>query len=164
MKLSILIAAFCFCLTSAFSQPTFKFKMELDGYGKDDQINDVAVDVNGNMYVAGWIKNAGGEYDYLVAKFDRNGVQKWLQTYDNGNNDLAKSISVQGAYLFITGKSQSGTDYDIATFVIDTGGTTRWEALTGQEEIVASNPTAYDDGQRVATRPTRSLALGDTSR
>ncbi len=124
MKFSILIGLLCVGLTSAFGQPTYKFKLQLDGYGKDDQINDAAVDVNGNIYVAGWIKNTSNEYDYLVAKFDRNGVLKWLQTYDNGNNDQAKSIAVQGSYLFITGKSQSGTDYDIASFVIDTGGTT----------------------------------------
>jgi multidrug efflux pump subunit AcrA (membrane-fusion protein) len=41
------------------------------------------------------------------------------------------------------------------------GESPRWEALTGQEEIVASNPAGYTDGQALTTRSATSpVALG----
>jgi multidrug efflux pump subunit AcrA (membrane-fusion protein) len=38
------------------------------------------------------------------------------------------------------------------------GGSARWEALTGQEDIITSNPAAYDHGQAVTPRATGRLA------
>jgi multidrug efflux pump subunit AcrA (membrane-fusion protein) len=41
---------------------------------------------------------------------------------------------------------------------LSSGGPAGWVALTGKEEIIASNPAAYDDGQAVTTRPAERLA------
>jgi hypothetical protein len=114
-------------LISATAQLSPKWVRFQDGYGKDDVVEDVAVDASGNIYVAAWTRNNSGDADYYVAKYDRYGTRAWYHLYDGGGEDVARSIAVKGSKVVVTGKSRSGAgfgaNYDILTFVLDTDGT-----------------------------------------
>lgn len=125
----------------SYAQPSVAWARYVDGYGKDDVIEDAAIDARGNLYAAGWTRNDSDDTDFYVAMYDAGGTRRWYHLYDNGGNDAATSIAVRGAWLVVTGRSESGAgfgaDDDIVTFVLDTAGT-----------IVpdASNAMRYDHG------------------
>ncbi|MGA2669657.1 MAG: SBBP repeat-containing protein [Ignavibacteria bacterium] len=80
----------------------------------DDEATSIAVDGSGNVYVTGWSWGNGTSEDYATIKYNTNGVQQWIQRYnDTGNgNDRAYSITVDGSgNVYVTGYSSSGADY-----------------------------------------------------
>ncbi len=135
----------CFILSSIFLvslsgfAQTQKWVHTYDSAGKPDEIRDVALDDNGNIYVAGYVMDASYNADLYVAKYDPAGNLKWSKTYDNGPGDWAFSLAVRGSKIYVTGGSHkgisTGSDYDIVTFILDTAGTT---AMTN------SNAHRYD--------------------
>jgi hypothetical protein len=99
---------------------------------------DVAVDMDGNVIVAtSSIENLPGGYwtydDYLVVKYDPQGVELWSRTYDGsaGGHDLVAAVVVDGAgNVTVTGTS-CDTNYQgdpsvIATVQYDASGNLRW--------------------------------------
>jgi subtilisin family serine protease len=68
---------------------------------------DIFVDQNGFIYIAGYVGNSSG-YDFLLVQYDASGVVVWQTTYDNGGNDYAYGIAVDSAgNIYI-----AGTVYD----------------------------------------------------
>lgn len=112
---------------TATAQPSPQWARFQDGFGKNDVIEDIAVDAAGYIYVAGWTTNASDDADYYIAKYDAGGTRKWYHLYDAGGNDVAKSIAVRGSRVVVTGRSASGGGFgandDIVTFILDTAGT-----------------------------------------
>jgi hypothetical protein len=96
----------------------------------DDRPSALALDVSGNLYVAGSTRGAGGYYDYAVVKYDTGGVEQWSVTYDGpgGKDDFARSVAVDGEYhITVTGESDGGaTLSDFATLQYDIGGQLLW--------------------------------------
>ncbi|MCX6640285.1 MAG: T9SS type A sorting domain-containing protein [bacterium] len=94
---------------------------------------DVAVDHDGNVYVMGWQYQSGvyDGYDYLVIKYNAQGVQLWVNYYNGPGNGLdipnALKLDVQ-ANVYVTGKSRgtSATGYDIATIKYNSAGVQQW--------------------------------------
>lgn len=62
----------------------------------DTQGNDIAVDGNGNVYVAGFYDPVGAAADWLVIKYNAAGVQQWTDIYNGELNadDRANSITI----------------------------------------------------------------------
>src|ERR1041385_2093542 len=104
---------------SATAQPTLQWVRQLDGYGRYDYISSIKV-YNGSIYVTGWITNSSNEHDFIIMKYDNAGNRQWLQTYDGSNSDRGKSIDARGAYVYVTGTTKTGSDYDWVTFKLDT--------------------------------------------
>jgi uncharacterized delta-60 repeat protein len=87
----------------------------------------VATDAAGNIYATG---STLGIPDFVTVKFDPEGNQLWLRTYNGTNNftDEATSLDVTpGGTVVVTGKSTGGiSSYDFATIVYNTDGSVRW--------------------------------------
>src|ERR1043166_3622069 len=104
---------------NAIAQPALQWVRQFDGYGKNDYISDIRV-YNGSVYVAGWVTNSSNEHDFIVMKYDNEGNRAWTQIYDGTASDRAKSLDARGGYIYVTGTTKSGSDYDWVTFKLDT--------------------------------------------
>src|SRR5713101_1999048 len=116
-----LVMIIMICHATAFSQtPTLSYSRQLDGYADLDKYVDVATDVNGNVYLAGWSKKTASEYNWEIFKYNSSGTRIWFREYDPGTIDTAVKMTVTGGYVYVTGRSKPGTYYAIATLKIDT--------------------------------------------
>jgi uncharacterized delta-60 repeat protein len=107
-----------------------------------DVATAVAVDLNGNVYLTGYSKNAGTGFDYVTMRLSPDGYKQWVNFYNGPANGidkpwdlkLVKKTCAGGAdapcWVFevvITGQSQGiGTGYDMATIKYDMKGNTIW--------------------------------------
>lgn len=102
---------------------------------KADHAQAVAVDLQGNVYVTGYTYNTPGvvtnNYDYRTVKFDPNGNLvhgPWDNAIFSGpvasEEDRAYDIAVDptGTYVYVTGMSWNGSNFDFATIRYDTAG------------------------------------------
>jgi uncharacterized delta-60 repeat protein len=96
----------------------------------NDEGDYIAIDGQGNVYVAGCVSNANSTSDYLAIKYNSNGETLWTRKYNGPGNgyDFPYAIAVDGqANVYITGESQgSGTDADWATIKYNTNGLQQW--------------------------------------
>jgi hypothetical protein len=63
--------------------------------GGDSRGNSIAVDPNGNVYVAGWFDGPSSSRDWLVLKFNPSGVVQWTDIKNsalNGTDECTKII------------------------------------------------------------------------
>lgn len=74
-----------------------------------DEIQAIALDQTGNIYVTGFIKNNVTSQDLVTVKFNSNGDTLWLKTYDYVNEyDQGNSIEVDNnGNVYVTGQSDS---------------------------------------------------------
>jgi uncharacterized delta-60 repeat protein len=98
----------------------------------DDSASAMAVDSSGNIYVTGWSRGSGTNFDYATIKYCPDGNQLWVARYDGpGNNsDHAYAIAVDGSgNVYVTGSSYgSGTSPDYATIKYAPDGNQLWVA------------------------------------
>ncbi|MFQ5629304.1 MAG: DUF6516 family protein [bacterium] len=64
----------------------------------DDFATAAAVDLDGNVFVAGYRRMLSGSTDYLTVKFDSDGNFLWMRTYDGPgkDDDVATTIAADG--------------------------------------------------------------------
>lgn len=90
----------------------------------------VAVDISGNVYVAGYSDGSGSGKDYVIVKYNSSGVQQWASRYNgtaNGDDILNSMILDADGNTFVTGKSAgTGTLEDIATLKYNSSGSQQW--------------------------------------
>lgn len=112
-------------------------------------IRDVAVEANGNVYIAGDFFssiNLGGSdltstafKDVFVAKYDASGAHQWSQKYGGTNYDLATSIDADASGVAFTGQiwggsvNFGGSPLGIGIFVVklDADGNHLWSRSLG---------------------------------
>lgn len=98
----------------------------------DDFASAIAVDATGNVYVAGYGKNAAGKFQYTTIKYDNTGNQVWRKIYNGpgASDDFASSVALDMAgNVYVTGKSKGiGSDFDYATLKYSNDGTPLWVA------------------------------------
>ncbi|MDQ3019958.1 MAG: SBBP repeat-containing protein [Bacteroidota bacterium] len=104
-----------------------------NGPGNDyDAANLLTVDGSGNVYVTGYSKGSGTDFDYATIKYNSAGVQQWVARYNGlGNSaDYAYSIAVgNSGNVFIAGSStDSGSFFDYATIKYNSAGVEQWSA------------------------------------
>jgi hypothetical protein len=72
------------------------------GGAEADAIEALAVDSQGNVYVAGW--TTGADQNIFVAKLaPTTGKELWSKTYGGSGNDRGLGIAVQGNNVYVTG-------------------------------------------------------------
>ena len=113
------------------------------GEGNNDMPTSIAVDNSGNVYVTGTAFGDLSYKDYATVKYDSNGTEQWVETYNgSGNgNDIAFAIAADNnGNVYVTGYSTgSGTGHDYATIKYDSNGAEQWVARytgpgTGDDE------------------------------
>ena len=80
------------------------------GSGGSDWSNDVTVDVNNNVYIAGLsggflAEGFTGNFDAFMAKYNADGDEVWKRQLGSSENDFARGIVVDtdGNILYVTG-------------------------------------------------------------
>lgn len=99
----------------------------------EDGGNDIVVDGNNNVYVTGYAVQTGTNSDFVTIKYDTDGNQLWLRSFNSYNNhdDASREIILdQLDNLYITGAGHDlGTDqslYDFVTIKYKRDGTQLW--------------------------------------
>ncbi|HJY63062.1 MAG TPA: SBBP repeat-containing protein [Ignavibacteria bacterium] len=96
-----------------------------------DRAYAMAIDAIGNVYVTGY-SNQGINtiLDYATVKYNTNGVQQWVQTYNGPGNgwDMAYSIITDiSGNVYVTGQSSGiSTGSDFATIKYNSSGDEQW--------------------------------------
>jgi len=100
---------------------------------KEDSASAIAVDSSGNVYVTGGSEGSGTSDDYATIKYNTNGKQLWVKTYNGPayGNDFAGAIAVDSSgNVYVTGSSSnrlSGYENsDYATIKYNTNGKQLW--------------------------------------
>ncbi len=79
-----------------------------------DQANDVVVDVTGNCFVTGKVKNSSSNEDNVTIKYSIAGAELWVRTVNAAANnfDEGASLALNAAanYLYVGGTSNNGTN------------------------------------------------------
>jgi uncharacterized delta-60 repeat protein len=97
----------------------------------DDFATCIAVDSQGNVYVAGASEGYGTGWDFLIMKYDSDSNTLWTRRYDGPahGHDVVKAMAVdlQGN-VYVTGESlgSESTGYDYLTIKYDTNGNPLW--------------------------------------
>ena len=90
----------------------------------------IALDSSGNVYVTGSSTGDGTGSDYTTIKYNPDGVQQWVQSYNGPGNGydaaLALAVDASGnAYVTGTSTAQNGQP-DCTTIKYDTNGNQQW--------------------------------------
>jgi hypothetical protein len=94
-----------------------------NGSGQNNHGNDVAIDADGNIFVAGGSVGTGTNWDYFTAKYEgSSGNQLWVSRYNNTNNniDVAGVVAVDNeGDVIVTGHSTGSNLEDYLTVKYD---------------------------------------------
>jgi len=93
---------------------------------------EMAVDEDGNVYVAGNSKGSGTALDYVIIKYDSDGVQHWVARYNGPGNrdDDVTALTVDDlGNVYVTGSTSDVNDMtDYTTIKYDKDGNQQWAA------------------------------------
>jgi hypothetical protein len=130
-----------------------RWETTYNGPADDDDHAVAIVYFGGFVYVTGYSMGGGTEYDYATLKINAatgSYSATWpgggVQIYDGvgSDDDRAVAIAVSGGFVFVTGYSWNGADYDFVTV--------RYEIVDGDETVCP----AYDFG---GTDRARAIAV-----
>lgn len=122
-----------------------------NGPGNDrDDVQDIAVDLSGNVYVTGWSIGSSANADYCTVKYDRTGSEIWVARYNGSDNweDNANAIAVDSSEnVYVTGwVGETRVEY----------GTIKYDSLGNQEWIAiydGPHPNGEDYAHAIAVDP-----------
>ncbi len=90
----------------------------------------ISLDASGNVYVTGSSIESGTSTDYATIKYNNNGVQQWVSTYNGTGNsyDFVYAIAVDdGGNSYVTGSANgTGSSDDCVTIKYNTDGVQQW--------------------------------------
>ncbi len=112
----------------------------------------IAVDDDGNVYVAGYVTETGEDANAWVRKYDADGIKVWTDSYNNDDHDLddeAHGIAVDAeGNIYVTGMTSIDiSDADIWTRKLDADGDEQWTVTE------AGSADSTDRGKAVAVGP-----------
>jgi Secretion system C-terminal sorting domain len=92
-------------------------------------------DTESNTYTLSTL--LGNAMDYHLTKSNIANNIIWERFYDGWNNGIDSAVAITmdvNEFIYVTGKSWNGFDYDIATVKYDTAGIKYWTAIYNDEE------------------------------
>ena len=113
----------------------------------DDFFNNIVstTDASENVYVASSTLNTYDNYDLLVTKYDRDGVEVWSETYNESTSGdaIAGGITLDDSgNVIVTGTVENGTNsYDLFVVKYNSSGVEQWT------ETYNGTSTVYDGGK-----------------
>ena len=115
----------------------------------DDEACGLAVDNNGNVYVAGSsVRASNGNRDYTTVKYDTNGNELWVAQYAGSGNDdnFASAVGLdKSGNVYVTGQSGiDGSYMDYDTVKYNSDGKQLWAAR------YHGPGTGFDDASAIA--------------
>lgn len=104
-----------------------------------DEVNDIAIDVNGFIYIVGGVVNQSTGFDIALYKLDNNLNLIWEQFIDeNGLDDIANGVKLDNnGNIYITGyTTQQNEGKNIFVKKFDNNGVSIWsKVLKGQSNL-----------------------------
>ena len=122
------------------------------GFGKD-HANDVAVNTQGDIYLAGYTGSFGANgYDLLLMKYNSTGHKEWNKTCDLSNFDVAWALCIDSqGNIFVGGHTNKSVgsmglwSYDfVLTYWNGSNGDLLWHTTWGSEETEWFGDMAID--------------------
>ncbi|UPT69014.1 MAG: hypothetical protein M0D57_10505 [Sphingobacteriales bacterium JAD_PAG50586_3] len=110
----------------------------------EDQANSIDVDLNGNVYVSGYVTK-NNQRDIAIIKYNSSGTLQWEQKYDQANgSDEGNAIIVDdlGTYIYTAGSIYSGSNTDYATMCYSSLGELKW--IIAYNAPYVGNDQAFD--------------------
>jgi hypothetical protein len=110
------------------------------------------IDVEGKgVFVAGSSVTGRGDADYVILRYSRKGVQKWVRRwgFQLGQNDVPNDIEVENKRVYVTGfSSRAATSGDLHILAKGVGGGHKWANRYN------GPGNAFDQGNAVGVCPT----------
>lgn len=116
----------------------------------------IDTDSEGNAYVGGWTSGdlaaeLNGTYDSLLAKYDTNGNQVWIEQFGSSGDDEITNIFVsEDDYLYVTGFTdgnlggENNGSFDAFAAKYDRDGNQIWLEQFGSSETEQAKSIAVD--------------------
>ncbi|MFW9948052.1 MAG: SBBP repeat-containing protein, partial [Candidatus Odinarchaeota archaeon] len=129
-----------YLLSPSLSSPDIIVEWNLTwGWSANDWGDDIAIDKNNNLYLAGTTNSFGaGDDDIFIAKFDTDGQQKWNDTWGGFDHDWSYGVDVDSyGDIYIAGRwNRSSSNLgDLCLVKFSSGGSYLWdETIWGSEE------------------------------
>lgn len=124
-----------FSASLSYGQINEEWVARYDGLGNFiDDLYDMAVDINGNIYVTGesFESNTNTGYNFVTIKYDSNGTELWLKIYAGQGSVTDKAIGLvvdDQENVYVTGESIDSTNLnwqDYFTVKYDINGDVVW--------------------------------------
>lgn len=106
----------------------------------------IALDSSGNIYIGGYY-DTGGNYDFVVAKYNSSGVVQWQQKYgtSGGYDDYGQGVAVDASgNVYFTGYTNVSASWDMLLLKYDTSGTLLWQRKLGNGATDIATSVAID--------------------
>jgi len=132
--------------------------------GNSTTLSDVVLDSSNNIYVGGDTNAAGaGSNDFLIAKYDTDGVIQWQKTSGTSDSENGYSIDIDsGGEIVVTGRRFTSSAYSDAIFqLFDSSGNTSGGGA--QYRVLAGSGNSQDYFKGSARNSSNQTYLvGDT--
>jgi len=148
------------------------------GTSSDDYGNSIAVDGNGNIYVAGYTlgsldgNESAGRDDIALVKYSAAGTKQWTRQLGSPDVDEALGVGIDGSgNVYVAGVTYSSLDgytrageFDIVLAKYSPAGETQWVRQLGSTETDEAYALAVDtNGNAYITGLTAGDLDGNTS-
>ncbi len=111
-----------------------------------DVANSIAIDNTGNVYVAGTSYGGATNFDYVIIKYNSNGIQQWAVRYNSIINSYDEAIGIvidNSGNVYVTGASAgNGSVSEFTTIKYDFSGMQQWVAGYRGTGDMSSHPAS----------------------
>jgi len=122
-----------------------------------DHAKGMAIDDNGNVYVTGTSYVTSQGYDIATVKFNTNGGQEWVKTYNgskNGNEGAtAIAVDGKGKNIYVSGSVVNSQYSDYATIKYTVKGGKNRMAPETEEDLAIDAEESIDMENRISIYP-----------
>ena len=119
------------------------------------------LDLNGNLYVAGYTNTPFNYNDFLIIKYSPTGERLWINTYNGSANfiDRAVDLAVDNENnCYVLGNSHgTGTLSDIVLIKYNSDGNKLWE------KRINGTSNSYDDAKSIVVDATNNVYITGTT-